>query len=597
MNQLEGGPFHRPGTVLNVRKLLTTTLVSPADSYIQADPRTVSLAYHASRTMSSIGNWTYNQPQSSSRAGNIHAYENARIQVGNNYYQPEDRCLADLRSTDPHDDKTRIEQTKGGLLRDSYCWVLDNAEFLRWRDDRDVRLLWIKGDPGKGKTMLLCGIIDELSVNKLAGVGALLSYFFCQAADPRINTATGVLRGLIYLLIKQEPALVSHVRIKYKEAGKALFEDSNAWVALSEIFTNMLEDPKLSDIYLVIDALDECTTDLSPLLDLIRKSTYLNVKWIVSSRNWPSIQKFLDKMQKGKLNLELNENSISDAVAKYIRFKVGWLTEQNEYDNETQDVVCTYLLSNANNTFLWVALVCQELADISGWEVERMLTAFPPGLNTIYQRMMDQICASRNSKLCKDILAVISIVRRPITLDELPSLVDMPRNSNNYEALTEIVGLCGSFLTLQRRTISFVHQSAKDFLIQTSEEIFPSGVQDVHHSIFLRSLRVLTSTLRRDIYALGAPGFPLDQVKQPDPDPLAASRYSCVYWIDHLYDCDPICNRTGDLQDGGSVDRFLCRSYLYWLEALSLLKSISEGTLSMAKLDSLLQVRNRTIAT
>ena len=159
------------------------------------------------------------------------------------------------------------------------------------------------------------------------------------------------------------------------------------------------------------------------------------------------------------------------------------------------------------------------------------------------------------------------------------------------------MALCVSFLSLQRRTISFVHQSAKDFLIQTSEEIFPSGVQDVHHSIFLRSLRVLTSTLRRDIYALGAPGFPLDQVKQPDPDPLAASRYSCVYWIDHLYDCDPICNRTGDLQDGGSVDRFLCRSYLYWLEALSLLKSISEGTLSMAKLDSLLQVRNRTIAT
>jgi hypothetical protein len=68
----------------------------------------------------------------------------------------------------------------------------------------------------------------------------LLSYFFCQATDSRINNAVAVLRGLIYLLIDQQPLLVSHVRKKYDQAGKALFEDANAWVALSEIFTSIL---------------------------------------------------------------------------------------------------------------------------------------------------------------------------------------------------------------------------------------------------------------------------------------------------------------------------------------------------------------------
>ncbi|KAK3933684.1 hypothetical protein QBC46DRAFT_359521 [Diplogelasinospora grovesii] len=69
----------------------------------------------------------------------------------------------------------------------SYRWVLDNAEFQRWRDDEHSQLLWIKGDPGKGKTMLLCGIIDEL--DKSIGSTDLLSFFFCQAADSRINNA------------------------------------------------------------------------------------------------------------------------------------------------------------------------------------------------------------------------------------------------------------------------------------------------------------------------------------------------------------------------------------------------------------------------
>jgi hypothetical protein len=71
-------------------------------------------------------------------------------------------CLQDLQATDPRDDKKRIEQDKGGLLRDSYQWVLENSDFQRWRDDGQSRLLWIRGDPGKGKTMLLCGIIKDM---------------------------------------------------------------------------------------------------------------------------------------------------------------------------------------------------------------------------------------------------------------------------------------------------------------------------------------------------------------------------------------------------------------------------------------------------
>ncbi|KAL2134279.1 hypothetical protein VTI74DRAFT_536 [Chaetomium olivicolor] len=139
----------------------------------------------------------------------------------------DDRCLADLRTTDPRHDKKRIEGAKGGLLRDSYRWVLDNAEFQRWRHGEDNRLLWIKGDPGKGKTMLLCGIIDELNISAPSGI---LSFFFCQATDSRLNNATAVLRGLIYLLVSQQPALISHVRQQHDLAGKRAVEDTNAWV-------------------------------------------------------------------------------------------------------------------------------------------------------------------------------------------------------------------------------------------------------------------------------------------------------------------------------------------------------------------------------
>jgi hypothetical protein len=105
-----------------------------------------------------------------------------------------------------------------------------------------------------------------------------------------------------------------------------------------------------------------------------------------------------------------------------------------------------------------VALVCRELSNISGWKAQKKLTAFSPGLDALYRRMIDQLRDSEDARLCKRILAVVSAVYWPVTLDELASFVDMPDGvSGEYEALSEIIGICGSLLTLRERTISFVH--------------------------------------------------------------------------------------------------------------------------------------------
>ncbi|KAL2126257.1 hypothetical protein VTI74DRAFT_1305 [Chaetomium olivicolor] len=472
-------------------------------------------------------------------------------------------CLEALQASDPRDDKARIELDKGGLLRDSYHWVLSHVDFQRWRDDGHGQLLWIRGDPGKGKTMLLCGIINEL---KTTAPTANISFFFCQATDARINNATAVLRGLIYMLVTQEPALISHLRESYDGFGKRRFEGPNSWVALSKIFTSILEDPRSRRTYLIIDALDECTGDPDRLLDLVvqKSSAYPNVKWIVSSRNWPSVEEHLNiATEKVSLCLELNEESVSSAVRQYIGFKVNQLARLKKYNEKTRDAVERHLSSNAHGTFLWVALVCQELANAPGRKAQEKLLVFPPGLDALYRRMMGQIRDSEDAELCKTILAVISAVYRPITLDELAALVDTPDGvSGDYEALAEIVGLCGSFLTLRERAVSFVHQSAKDYLLkEEGDEIFPSGIEDLHYTIFLRSLR----------------------------DPLAAARYPCIYWVDHLRHCDPKKNAKIDLQDGGSIDIFLREKYLHWLEALSLQRSVSKGVASMLALQGLFE--------
>ncbi|GKT43277.1 vegetative incompatibility protein HET-E-1 [Colletotrichum spaethianum] len=495
--------------------------------------------------------------------------------------------LRDLRVSDPRDDKHRIERTKGGLLRESYRWILDHNDFGRWHYDGQSRLLWIKGDPGKGKTMLLCGIINELEKQPS---NTFLSYFFCQATDMRLNNATAVLRGLIYLLLDQRPSLIERLRKKYDHAGKQLFEDVNSWDALSKMFIMILQDIGSQDTYLVIDALDECETGLIQLLHLIvQVSSSSQAKWLVSSRNRRDIEQIVRPAEsRARLSLELRENAelVSQAVNAYISQCVSDLVVL-QGNQLLQDQVQRLMQLKADGTFLWVALVVQELHNAEILEVMDIINDIPSSLDELYERMIRQIQEQgrQRPELCRKLLSTVTATYRPLHLKELQALVDLPSNiSDTHQNIVAIAGWSGSFLTIRNDVVYIIHQSAKDFLAKHGF-LFPSGLAQEHDTIALRSMQIMSKTLRRNIYDIPSPGFPINRVKPPDPDPLASARYSCAYWVNHFTDASTKQDQRGqDLNDSKLVYEFLKKHFLHWLEALSLLGNVSEGILQMSKL-------------
>ncbi|KAL2886888.1 Vegetative incompatibility protein HET-E-1 [Ceratocystis lukuohia] len=491
------------------------------------------------------------------------------------------QCLSDLSVTDPRIHKKEIEDEKGGLLKDSYKWILSHNNFLQFRNGSECQILWIKGDPGKGKTMLLCGIIDELTTEN----SATLSYFFCQTTSSRLNTATSVMRGLIYHLARCNPQLINHVRNKY-DYKRELFKHEIPWHDLCEILTAMVNDTSLKNVILIVDGLDECSLDRPKLLQFITEPS--PAKWIVSSRNWLDIEEVLDDAeQKVKIHLEMNQDSVSAAVDSFIEFKVDQLTRKKKCDDAKKTAMLEYLKTNSNGTFLWVALVCHELSNphVRNWHIVDTMKSLPPGLDPLYRRMMINMSESKDAQLCKDIVAYVFIVYRPITLDELHVLVEGLEDKKAME-VEEIIALCGSFLTIHNNVVSFVHQSVKDFFQNKAlQEILPLGIPHQHHKVLLRSLGILQKRLQRDIYGLQAPGCLIGQVSVPEHNPLAALGYVCIFWVDHL--CNSAVDDVVSLNDG--ILPFFERKYLQWLEALSLLHSISSAGRIMERLTAFLQ--------
>ena len=83
----------------------------------------------------------------------------------------------------PHTTTSGVSRTqKAGLFMCAFNWILDQYDFPRWQSCGDSRLFGAKGDPGKGKIMLLITIVDELGrqlkVSEQQESTALL-YFLC----------------------------------------------------------------------------------------------------------------------------------------------------------------------------------------------------------------------------------------------------------------------------------------------------------------------------------------------------------------------------------------------------------------------------------
>ncbi|KAF4485306.1 Vegetative incompatibility protein HET-E-1 [Colletotrichum fructicola Nara gc5] len=258
------------------------------------------------------------------------------------------------------------------------------------------------------------------------------------------------------------------------------------------------------------------------------------------------------------------------------------------YDYSTRSMVERHLSENANNTFLWVALVCKTLGAIQGYEVEMVLDDLPEGLTALYRQMLREFSTSKHSMLPRKVLAILSVLKRPIALWELPLITELPRHI--------------------AANMSFVEQLLGDLDFLQDEQFSGfAGIADRHHSVFQHSLKILHEShiLRRDILGLNVPDSSSKDTKPPISDQLACLKYSCAHWVDHLQaglilpkmkrPLTSMPSQLGespvltDLEIIRKISDFFRSKFLYWMEALIRLGHVSEGIQAIQKLGTLIE--------
>lgn len=318
------------------------------------------------------------------------------------FHQIRDRKLQiDARAAHPHTFEWIFDQD---FTADS-----DTSNYAKWLRTSlpGENLFWVAGRPGSGKSTLMHFLSEasqtDEALTSWTGPKALLhaATFFWLAGSTLQKSLEGLIRGLLYDLITQEPAIIDKLA-EWRWRSYAYGATSlPSWtkVELMQTLRNLvLVTAESHYIFLLIDGLDEFEgsfAEQGELVDYLKGlAECRNVKICVSSRPWPVFESAfakyphfrLEKLTQGDISLFVNEKFA--AVDEYQDLQI---LHPHECSAIIVDVV-----QKAQGVFLWVYLVILSLTQgmIEGDSILQLrsrLDDIPGDLEDYFRKILDTI--------------------------------------------------------------------------------------------------------------------------------------------------------------------------------------------------------------
>ena len=522
----------------------------------------------------------------------LHVVFNHQNTTNNIYHAGEKDYGPYLRAlqVDPGDLKTKA---LGSIANDDvfdscWNWVLVHSTFKAWLDHPGTRLLWIYGGHGKGKTVMMIRLVAELSRSpQKPSQTVFVSYFFCNNMDDKANTASSILRGLIFGLAQKQRNLIRFLRDKY--SLPEIIQNAPPQ-ELWGVLRNMLDGlTGVQTIYLVVDALDECRSEdnehIVKFLNLVRRDQldlpHKSIKWLFASRPSSQFDEIIGpRADRHAINLDEEaeaQRSVDAFVEKLIENSSNW-------DQQMKVEVRDFLRQREENSFIYVNLVCNELQKTA---TERKPSTSLSELKSnngshesdqVYDLMMNRVVKEDEDlggPLHQGILLAVLLAKRPLRLQELAIVAGLPQRNESREDqdVKMLVEQCGQFLSLRDGMVHFSHKSDKDYLRaaieKTDSPFLPRPDSSEHARIARRCLTALGSTLKKPHFS-EISSLVNGALSDEDRKSLGDIAYACYYWVKHAIEA-------GDqFSDSELVVTFLQDHFLPWVETLGHLDRLSD---------------------
>ncbi|KAE9371550.1 hypothetical protein N431DRAFT_484077 [Stipitochalara longipes BDJ] len=335
-------------------------------------------------------------------------------------------------------------------------WCLDGSEFNEWfLSPRSF--LWIHGIPGCGKTILCSTIIDKLSMCSEAVPGTVLSYFYFDFNDSENSKSESLIRSLIVQLIGKMTSTFSIMEKTFAKYQDGAFQPrmTDLLAVLAEILLDF------NNVYVVIDALDECT-DLDQVLELLTNMQSWSMDHLhilVTSRLLPDIREALLALTTSVIPLD--ESLIDADILLFITHRLETDRSLAKWPLDVRDLIQSTLSHGAGGMFRWV--VCQ-LDTLKGCltvnDLKKQLETLPKTLDGTYDQILLRIDDSHRKSALR-ILQWVSFAVRPVSIEEAAEVLavdigDDPHYDSGQKLLDplDVLLLCSTLVTKEQPSTS-----------------------------------------------------------------------------------------------------------------------------------------------
>jgi len=500
-------------------------------------------------------------------------------------WEHEDRCLPD----------TRVDLRR---------------QIMNWFEDPSGEcIFWLNGMAGTGKSTISRTVAWDLAEKK-----RLAASFFFSRGRGDISHAGQFFTTIAAQLTRSLPVLRPLISKAIEEHFDILKQGlSEQW---KHLILNPLKNAPAQSIQLVvvIDALDECDNkdDIQLILKLLAQAKCLEtirLRVLVTSRpETPILLGFRNLPGEAYQDFVLHNippSTVNQDISIFFREKLSSGRSEPGLSTTTwpDEPTVQRLVEKAAGLFIYAATIYRFIRD-DNYSPEEQLSVIleedhdtpsqspTKHLDDMYTKLLQHSVIGNQDARVNDHLTVrfrtivgsIIIMFDVMAIKEIAKLLHFRNISTTLAPLGSVLNVPES----ETQPVRIFHPSFRDFLLD-SQRCLDSRLwidQKESHTNLFRNCMELLSKLRRDLCDLRDPGVSVDDIQkhiieQHIPPHI---HYACRYWLYHFQLGNPI------QEDVDRILRFLEHDFLHWLEALSLIREISNGVLMVRALETTLGV-------
>ncbi|KAH8690624.1 NACHT domain protein [Talaromyces proteolyticus] len=376
--------------------------------------------------------------------------------------------------------------TEGSKHPGTCSWVTKNSKISTWlrNDQSDVPFIWLQGNPGTGKTVIVGQLIKFLNSSPTSFVVS----HFCTYSYASSIQYDEILKSLLFQMLLANSDAVAHIYgvyvVERKQTSILLLEQ-----LLQTAITAWLEDRgHQHTLHMLVDGLDEVDSEkqnrIINVMNRILKASPLRsgtLKVLFSSRSSQLLNRALRK--KPTISLSDEKDSLELGICAYaeqrLKAQTHRLSQLGLQDADFADIGQS-IARRADGMFLWARLVLDYLTHnmfYNNREIWDAIETLPRKLAEFYERVLVQMMTnfdSRSVDRMRSIFGWIAFAKRPLRKFELRSALSFDaRDPMANDPVPHYIFDMAVPLIEERldSTLAFIHVSVKDYLEMSDSKL------------------------------------------------------------------------------------------------------------------------------